>query len=58
MSSPGSRVELGPIIEGLRVVKKGLEPADRVVIEGIANPAVRPGAKVEPKTGEIKTAAK
>lgn len=50
-------VTLGPIYEGLRVVKSGLKPDDRVVIEGIANPAVRPGAKVTPVPGEIKTAA-
>ncbi len=54
----GKPVELGPIVDGLRVVKSGLDVGDRVVIEGIANPAVRQGAKVEPREGEIKTAAK
>lgn len=51
-------VTLGPIYEGLRVIRTGLKPDDKVIIEGIANPAVRPGAKVAPVAGEIKTAAK
>ncbi|PPD29407.1 MAG: efflux transporter periplasmic adaptor subunit [Hyphomicrobium sp.] len=46
-------LELGPIYEGLRVVRGGLKPDDRVVIEGIANPAVRPGAKVTAQPGTI-----
>lgn len=50
-------VTLGPIVDGLRVVTKGLDITHRVVIEGIANPAVRPGAKVAPKPGEIKASA-
>ena len=51
-------VSLGPIAEGLRVVKSGLKAGDRVVIEGLANPAVRPGAKVTPSTGTIAIADK
>ena len=50
-------VVLGPIVEGLRVVKSGLRAEDQVVIDGLANPAVRPDAKVAPKPGEIKAAA-
>lgn len=50
-------VTLGPIYEGLRIVKNGLKADDKIVIEGLANPAVRPGAKVTPTAGEIKTAA-
>lgn len=53
-----AQVTLGPIVEGLRVIKTGVKPDDKIVIEGIANPAVRPGAKVAPTVGEIKTAAK
>lgn len=49
-------VVLGPMDSGLRVVTKGLSNVDKVVIEGIANPMVRPGAKVTPKPGEVKTA--
>lgn len=51
-------VLLGPIAEGLRVVTSGLSPDDKVVISGIANPFVRPGALVDPVPGEIKTAAR
>ena len=45
------RVELGPIVDGLRVVRSGLAPADRVVIEGLAR--ARPGQKVKPEDGKI-----
>jgi multidrug efflux system membrane fusion protein len=51
-------VTLGPIAEGLRVVTSGLTAADRVVISGLANPFVRPGAVVDPQPGEIKTATR
>ena len=47
-------VVLGPISEGLRVIKSGLKPDDRIIIEGTANPMVRPGTKVAPETGAIK----
>lgn len=53
----GRKVTLGPIVDGLRVVEKGLEKDDRVVINGIANPAVRPGAKVTPEPGEVKVSS-
>ena len=49
-------VTLGPLVEGLRVVREGLVAADNVVLDGLANPMVRPGAKVMPQKGEIKTA--
>jgi membrane fusion protein, multidrug efflux system len=48
-------VTLGPLYEGLRVVRTGIAATDKVVVDGIANPMVRPGAKVTPKPGEIKT---
>ncbi len=48
-------VTLGGFALGLRVITAGLEPTDRVVIEGFANPFVRPGAVVSPEAGEIKT---
>jgi RND family efflux transporter MFP subunit len=50
-------VTLGPLVDGLRVVREGLAPTDNVVLDGLANPMVRPGAKVVPQKGEIKTAA-
>ncbi|MBX9946762.1 MAG: efflux RND transporter periplasmic adaptor subunit [Reyranella sp.] len=46
-------VVLGPLVDGLRVVRSGLAPADKVVLDGLANPMVRPGAKVVPQQGTI-----
>jgi len=51
-------VTLGPIEGTLRVVASGLSGDERVVIAGMANPAVRPGAVVSPVAGTIKTAAR
>lgn len=48
---------LGPIVEGLRVVRAGLKPDERVIINGLANPFLRPGAKVNAEFGEIKAPA-
>ena len=50
-------VVLGQISGGLRVIRSGLTPADKVIIGGFANPMVRPGATVTPQPGEIKLAA-
>jgi RND family efflux transporter MFP subunit len=47
-------VTLGPIVDGLRVVRSGLRVDERVIINGQANPFVRPGARVTPQPGEIK----
>jgi RND family efflux transporter MFP subunit len=44
-------VELGAVINGLRVVRSGLTPADRVIITGVQMAA--PGAKVAPTLGKI-----
>jgi membrane fusion protein, multidrug efflux system len=49
-------VVLGQIVDGLRVIRSGLSPADRVIINGMANPMVRPGSVVTPQSGEIKPA--
>ena len=38
-------VMLGPLVDGLRVVRRGLEPRDLVIVNGLQR--VRPGAKVE-----------
>ncbi len=46
-------VTLGPIVDGLRVVRSGLEPTDRIVLDGLASPFVRPGAKVVPQKSQI-----
>lgn len=46
-------VVLGPMSDGLRVIKSGLKGDERIVIEGVANPMVRPGVKVAPESGTI-----
>ena len=51
------QVQLGQIHEGLRVVLSGLAQNDQVVIDGLANPFVRPGVLVTPKDGIIAAAA-
>jgi multidrug efflux system membrane fusion protein len=45
------QVELGPMVEGLRLVRKGLAKDDRVVIEGLQR--ARPGQKVTAENGKI-----
>jgi membrane fusion protein, multidrug efflux system len=50
-------VTLGPIHNDLRVVTGGLAKDDLVVIDGVANPFVRPGAEVEVTRGEIAVAS-
>lgn len=50
-------VTLGAIDGGLRVVLSGITAEDRIVIDGIANPMVRPGAKVTPQDGKIEMVA-
>ena len=49
------RVELGPIVDGLRVIRSGLAPTDRIVIEGLQR--ARPGQKVKAEDGKIEAAA-
>jgi multidrug efflux pump subunit AcrA (membrane-fusion protein) len=44
-------VETGGLHWGLRIIKGGLEPTDRVVIDGLAR--VQPGAMVKPVAGVI-----
>jgi membrane fusion protein, multidrug efflux system len=44
-------VQLGPLVEGLRVVRSGLAPEDRVVIGGLHR--ARPGARVTAEQGRI-----
>nr|WP_244608477.1 efflux RND transporter periplasmic adaptor subunit [Bradyrhizobium algeriense] len=47
-------VTLGPLDEGLRVVREGLKPEDRVIVDGLQR--ARVGAKVTPQTAEVKPA--
>ena len=44
-------VETGPLVEGLRVVRAGLAPTDRVVLDGLAR--MQPGAPVRAKLTRI-----
>jgi RND family efflux transporter MFP subunit len=41
-------VTVGPVLDGLRVVRSGLQPGDLVVVNGLQR--VRPGMKVDPVT--------
>ena len=45
-------VELGPVVDGLRIIRTGLAPTDRVVIQGTQSAMA--GAKVTPHVGTIK----
>ncbi|HJQ57043.1 MAG TPA: efflux RND transporter periplasmic adaptor subunit [Vineibacter sp.] len=47
-------VRPGPIYDGLRIIRSGLTPDDKVIINGLVR--ARPGAKVTPQPGEIKGA--
>jgi RND family efflux transporter MFP subunit len=49
------QVELGPVVDGLRVIRSGLQPSDRVVIDGVQN--AHPGKPVSPKPGTIQPQA-
>jgi RND family efflux transporter MFP subunit len=44
-------VELGPLSDGLRIVRTGLQPTDRVIIAGLQR--VRPGDKALARPGRI-----
>ena len=44
-------VQLGPLVDGLRVVRTGLGPEDRVIIGGLHR--ARPGTRVTAEQGRI-----
>jgi multidrug efflux system membrane fusion protein len=48
-------VELGPEVDGLRVIRSGLTPADQIVINGYQ--FARPGTKAVTKAGKIAAVA-
>jgi RND family efflux transporter MFP subunit len=48
-------VELGPLIDGLRVVTAGLDANDTIVVNGLMK--VRPGSKVTPQQAPTNTAS-
>lgn len=45
------QVQLGPVVDGLRVIASGIAPTDRVVIVGTQ--MAMPGTKVQPVAGKI-----
>jgi len=47
-------IELGPMVDGLRVIRSGLTPGDRIVIDGLLR--ARPGGKVTAQDGKIEAA--
>jgi multidrug efflux pump subunit AcrA (membrane-fusion protein) len=44
-------VTLGPLDDGLRVVREGLKPEDRVIVDGLQR--ARVGSKVSPRAAQI-----
>jgi RND family efflux transporter MFP subunit len=48
------KIKVGPLVHGLRVVREGLQPQERIVIVGLQR--VRPGIKVTPESGKIEEA--
>jgi multidrug efflux system membrane fusion protein len=48
-------IELGPVIDGMRVVREGLKSGDRIIVSGLQR--VRPGMKVAPTEVELAAAA-
>jgi RND family efflux transporter MFP subunit len=56
--APGDKVgerfvELGPLLGGLRVIRSGLSPSDRVIIAGVQH--AQPGKPVTVRAGQIST---
>ncbi|GAA0645113.1 efflux RND transporter periplasmic adaptor subunit [Brevundimonas lenta] len=49
-------VQLGPLAEGLRVIRSGLRPTDRVIINGVQR-IQQPGMKVKATNGRIQPVA-
>lgn len=49
-------VQTGPLVEGLRVIRSGLQPDDRVIISG-GQRIQQPGMKVQAKVGQIQPVA-
>lgn len=42
-------VELGPMVDGMRVIEQGLQPGERIVVKGL----VRPGMQITPQSAAI-----
>jgi RND family efflux transporter MFP subunit len=50
-------VQLGPLVDGLRVIRSGLERTDRVIINGVQR-IQAPGMKVQASNGQIRPVAR
>lgn len=48
-------VTTGPMVEGLRVIREGIAPTERIVIDGLTR--MQPGMVVTPRKGKIKARA-
>jgi multidrug efflux system membrane fusion protein len=48
-------IRLGPVIDGLRVVRSGLEPGEQIVVNGLQR--VRPGAPIAPQSTAMEAPA-
>jgi RND family efflux transporter MFP subunit len=46
-------IRMGRLVDGLRVIEEGLQPDDRVVVNGLQR--ARPGAKVDPQQTDMKS---
>jgi RND family efflux transporter MFP subunit len=46
-------IRMGRLVDGLRVIEDGLQPDDRVVVNGLQR--ARPGAKVDPQQTDMKS---
>ena len=49
-------VVTGPMVEGLRVIREGLAPTEKLVIDGLAR--LQPGTLISPRQGRIRPRAK
>ncbi|HEY0598525.1 efflux RND transporter periplasmic adaptor subunit [Brevundimonas sp.] len=49
-------VQLGPLVDGLRVIRSGLARTDRVIINGVQR-IQQPGMKVQARNGQIRPVA-
>jgi len=47
-------VQLGAVVEGLRIIRDGIKPQDRVVVSGMQ--LAQPGIKVQTRSGRIEAA--
>ncbi|MBW8303101.1 MAG: efflux RND transporter periplasmic adaptor subunit, partial [Brevundimonas sp.] len=50
-------VQLGPLVDGLRIIRSGLERTDRVIINGVQR-IQQPGMKVQARNGQIRPVAR